>query len=289
MRARISGITLAVAALAARAKFTRSAGEILDFWFENDALKALFGFDAIVGNYASPYTPGSGYVLLHHAFGEVNGQRGVWGHAIGGMGAITQAMACAAQRRGARIETEQSVERVLVEDGRAVGIELANGRVVRARVIAANVNPKLLYLRLVEPRHLPRDFLEGMQRYRCGSATFRINVALSELPQFSCLPAGGGAVGTGAAIDDAGVRDHHRSGIIIAPSLQYMDRAFAEAHLHGYSRAPIIELVIPSTLDDSLAPAGAHVASLFCQHFAPQLPDGRSWESARDEASPAPC
>jgi len=267
--------------------FTRSAGEILDFWFENDALKALFGFDAIVGNYASPYTPGSGYVLLHHAFGEVNGQRGVWGHAIGGMGAITQAMARAAQRRGARIETEQSVERILVEDGRAVGIELANGRVVRARVIAANVNPKLLYLRLVEPRHLPRDFLDGILRYRCGSATFRINVALSELPQFSCLPAAGhGAIGTGAAsFDDAGVGDHHRSGIIIAPSLQYMDRAFAEAHLHGYSRAPIIELVIPSTIDDSLAPAGAHVASLFCQHFAPQLPDGRSWESARDEAT----
>jgi phytoene dehydrogenase-like protein len=251
--------------------FTRSAGDILDGWFESDALKALYGFDAVVGNFASPYSAGSAYVLLHHALGEVNGQRGVWGHAMGGMGAITQAMAAEARRLGVRIETGASVERVSVEAGRARGLTLADGRSIRARVIAANVNPKLLYLRLIEPGELPEEFLAAMRRYRCASATFRINVALSELPHFT---AAAGAT-TGACAD------HARAGIILAPSLSYMDRAFAEARLQGYSNAPIIEMLIPSTLDDSLAPPGAHVASLFCQHFAPELPQGRPWAAAR--------
>jgi phytoene dehydrogenase-like protein len=249
--------------------FTRSAGDLLDFWFESDAVKAWLGFDAVVGNYASPYTPGSAYVLLHHAFGEVNGQRGAWGHARGGMGAITQAMAREVLRRGARIETGAAVERVLVEAGRARGVRLADGRIVRAEVVASNVNPKLLYLQLLEPGQLPPEFRAAIQRYRCASATFRMNVALSELPQFSCAP-------------QSEVGDHHRSGILIAPSLRYMDRAYLEARLQGHSSAPIIEMLIPSTVDDTLAAPGTHVASLFCQHFAPQLPDGRSWESARE-------
>src|SRR6185312_657117 len=233
--------------------FTRSAGEILDDWFESDALKALYGFDAVVGNYASPYTPGSAYVLLHHAFGEVNGHRGQWGHALGGMGAITQAMACEAQAHGARIETGDAVVRVEVRKGRACGVLLESGRHIAARVVAANVNPKLLYQQLLEPQHLPADFLDAIRRYRCGSATFRINVALSELPRFTAAqraPASSGVKGP----------DHLGSGIILAPSLSYMDRAFAEARLHGYSSAPVIEMLIPSTLDDSLAPPGAHVA-----------------------------
>ena len=258
--------------------FTRSAGELLDHWFESDALKALYGFDAVVGNYASPYTPGSAYVLLHHAFGEVNGQRGVWGHAIGGMGAITQAMARSARERGALIETDASVERVLIERGRAVGVELSSGRCIRAGTVVANVNPKLLYLQLIEPGHLPADFVASMQRYRCGSASFRMNVALAELPRFSAVQSVSGPL---RASIDAG--EHLRAGIILAPSLGYMDRAFATARLQGYSSQPIVEMVIASTLDDSLAPAGAHVASLFCQHFAPVLPEGRSWESARDQ------
>jgi phytoene dehydrogenase-like protein len=154
-------------------------------------------------------------------------------------------------------------------------VELADGRRIRARIVAANVNPKLLYLQLIEPQHLPPDFIAAMQRYRCGSATFRMNVALSELPRFDATPAA-----------DAGAPgDHLRSGIILAPSLAYMDRAFAQARLQGHSSAPIIEMLIPSTVDDSLAPRGAHVASLFCQHFAPQLPHGRSWESAREQMS----
>jgi phytoene dehydrogenase-like protein len=251
---------------------TKSAGDYLDAWFEGDLVKALFGFDAIVGNYASPYTPGTAYVLLHHAFGEVNGKKGVWGHAIGGMGAITQAMAKAVTSHGVEIETGAPVREVLVERGRAVGVVLEDGSAIRAGAVAANVNPKLLYTRLVPPAALAPDFLARMGRWRCGSGTFRMNVALSELPGFTALPGREPA-------------DHHTSGIILAPSLAYMDRAYDDARAHGWSREPVIEMLIPSTLDDSLAPAGAHVASLFCQHVAPDLPDGASWDERRDEVA----
>src|SRR3954451_1907084 len=158
--------------------FTRSAGEMLDERFENDLIKALFGFDAIVGNYASPYTPGSAYVMLHHAFGEVNGKKGVWGHAIGGMGAITQAMASAARGHGAEIELGAGVREVIVEGGRATGVVLDNGKTIRAKYVASGVNPKLLYTRVIPPAALAPEFLDRITRWRDGSGTFRMNVAL---------------------------------------------------------------------------------------------------------------
>src|SRR3954447_25747440 len=139
--------------------FTRSAGEMLDEWFESDLIKALFGFDAIVGNYASPYAAGSAYVMLHHAFGEVNGKKGVWGHAIGGMGAITSSMARAARGHGAEIETDAGVREVIVERGRAAGVVLDNGKTIRASYVVSGVNPKLLYTRLIPAGALPTDFL----------------------------------------------------------------------------------------------------------------------------------
>jgi phytoene dehydrogenase-like protein len=238
--------------------FAKSAGDWLDGWFESDPIKALFGFDSIVGNYASPYTPGSAYVLLHHVFGEVNGRKGVWGHAIGGMGAITQAMAAACAEQGVEVRLETPVASVLTEKGRAVGAVTEAGDVVRARAVISNLHPRLLFDRLVDPAVVPADFSERMASYASGSGTFRMNVALSELPSFTSLPERG---------------DHLTAGIIMAPSLTYMDRAHAEARLHGWSRNPIIEMLIPSTLDDSLAPPGQHVASLFCQHVSPDLAD----------------
>ena len=250
--------------------FTRSAGEILDHWFEGEPLKAAFGFDSVVGNFASPYTPGSAYVLLHHAFGEVEGRRGVWGHAIGGMGAITQAMAAEARRLGVQIHTEAPVQQVKVRDGRAAGIVLQDGREIEVQRVVGNVNPKLLYLDMLEPQHVDPDFRERMSRWKCGSATLRMNVALSELPDFSCLR------GTNP-------QPHHSSGIILAPSLQYMDRAHTDAREHGWSREPIVEILIPSTVDDLLAPPGQHVASLFCQHFSPDL--GQGWEAQRERVA----
>jgi phytoene dehydrogenase-like protein len=252
--------------------FVKSAGDYLDGWFESAPIKAAFGFDGIVGNYASPYTPGSAYVLLHHVFGQVNGKKGVWGHAIGGMGAITQAMARAAESRGVEVRTQSPVREIIVEAGRAVGVVIEGGESLRARSVVSNLNPKLLYEKLLDPAALPREFLERIRQWRCGSGTFRMNVALTELPDFTVLP------GRDAA-------EHHTAGIIMAPSLAYMDQAYLDAKAAGWSRRPIVEMLIPSTLDDSLAPPGQHVASLFCQHVAPVLPGGASWDAHREQVA----
>lgn len=252
--------------------FATSAGEYLEGWFESDPIKAVYGFDGIVGHYASPYTPGSAYVLLHHCFGEVNGKKGTWGHAIGGMGAITQAMARSAAGRGAVIRLGAAVAAVTVENGRAVGVVTEAGETLRGSAIVSNLNPKLLYLRLIDPAVLPQDFRERIAQWRCGSGTFRMNVALAELPDFTCLPGRSQA-------------DHHSAGIILAPTLGYMEQAYFDARTLGWSRQPIVEMVIPSTLDDSLAPPGRHVASLFCQHVAPELPNGESWDAHRERVA----
>jgi len=255
--------------------FTKSAGDVLDAWFESDPIKAAFGFDAIVGHFASPYTPGSAYVLLHHVIGEVNGHRGVWGHAIGGMGAITQAMRKEAERRGVEIITGCEVANVCVDMRGAQGVQLTDGRVIEGRCVVSGVNPKLLYTQLVPQHALEADFLQRMRHYRCASGTFRMNVALSELPSFTCMP--------GAQAKQA--RDHHKSGIIIAPSLKYMEQAYFDARTLGCSRAPVVEMLIPSAVDDTLAPAGQHVASLFCQHFNPVLPNDLDWNEIKEPAA----
>ena len=252
--------------------FVKSAGDYLDTWFESAPIKAAYGFDGIVGNYASPYAGGSAYVLLHHVFGEVNGKKGAWGHAIGGMGAISQAMSKAATERGVDIRVSSAVREVLVEQGRAVGVVTEAGEAIRARSVVSNLNPKLLYGKLIDASVLERNFRERMTHWRCGSGTFRMNVALSELPDFKVLP--------GRA-----VAEHHTSGIIMAPSLAYMDKAYLDAKSGGWSKQPIVEVLIPSTLDDSLAPPGQHVASLFCQHVAPELPNGASWDDHREEVA----
>ena len=247
--------------------FTKSASDILDRYFETDIVKALFGFDAVVGNYASPATPGSAYVLLHHLFGEAAGVPGAWGHAIGGMGAITQAMAKACKEKGVEIILDAPVEEIIVERGKAVGA-VAGGKTYRARQVVANVHPRILFERLLPQGTVAPEVDRRMKSWASESATFRMNVALSELPRFTSLPEPG---------------DHLTAGIIIAPSLSYMDRAYIDARRDGVSAEPIVEMLIPSTLDDSLAPEGAHVASLFCQHFPYDVPGG--WDARRDEAA----
>ncbi len=254
---------------------TRSAGDVLDAWFEWDALKGLHGFDAVVGAFQNPYAPATAYGLLHHACGEVNGKPGLWGHALGGMGSITQAMAREAVRLGVHLRTDAPVAAIRTDrfrgrQVRVAGVQLADGSMLGARIVAANVNPKMLFLELLEPEALPVDFRARIARYRCESATFRMNVALSELPRFRALPRDG---------------PHLGSGILMAPSLGYMERAYLDARSMGWSRAPIVEMLIPSTIDPTLAPPGAHVASLFCQHFAYALPSGRSWREERERAA----
>ena len=249
--------------------FTKSATSFLDQWFESEPVKAAFGFDAVVGNYASPDTPGSAYVLLHHVFGEVNGKKGAWGHCVGGMGTITRIMARVCEEAGVEISLESPVDQVLVDGDRAVGVKLDSGEEIAAKRVIANVGPKLLYGKMLDASHQPEDFRRRMRGFKAGGGTFRMNVALSELPRFTALPEPG---------------EHHSSGIIIAPTLDYMDKAFLDAKVHGWSKAPIVEMLIPSTVDDSLAPQGQHVASLFCQQFAPELPDGRDWDEEEDKA-----
>jgi phytoene dehydrogenase-like protein len=249
----------------------RSAADILERHFDGELTKALFGFDGVVGNFASPRSPGTAYVLLHHLFGEAAGVPGAWGHAIGGMGSITQAMARACREAGVDILLNMPVEEVIVSGGRAAGV-VAGGRAWQARSVVAGVNPRLLFDRLVPRGAVDQDVASRMHGWKCESATFRMNVALSELPKFTVLPKKG---------------NHLTAGIIMAPSLDYMHRAWVDAEVNGWARQPIIEMLIPSTLDPGLAPKGKHVASLFCQHFRYDLGAGRSWDDKREKAADA--
>jgi phytoene dehydrogenase-like protein len=250
--------------------FIKSAADFLGQWFESEVVRGALAFDGIVGAYAGPFTPGTAYLLLHYAFGEVNGKPGVWGHAVGGMGAVSEAMARAAEARGAAIRTGAPVRSLLVEGEMAAGVELQSGERIRARTVAANVPPKLLFRDLVPDGAVDPDLRRRFIGLKSGSAVFRMNVALSELPDFTCRP--------GKA-----AQDHHGSGIIIGPTVDYLDRAWLDARAHGWSRQPVVEMLIPSTLDPPLAPPGRHVASLFVQYAAPRLPGARSWDDAREE------
>ncbi|MEG3144736.1 NAD(P)/FAD-dependent oxidoreductase [Sphingomonas sp. RT2P30] len=257
--------------------FVKSAREFLDHWYEDDHVKTAFGFDAVVGNFAGVSSPGSAYVLLHHVFGEVNGKKGAWGHAVGGMGAITQAMAAACTDLGVEISLEAPVAKLLVEGGKVAGVRLESGEEIAAATVAANVGPALLYRQLIDKSDMTPAFNRRIEGFKTGSGTFRMNVALSELPDFTVFPGKEKA-------------EHHTAGIIIAPGMDYMDKAYDDARVKGWSDAPIIEMKLPSTVDDSLAPPGAHVASLFCQQFAPELPanaDGtsRSWDDVREQVA----
>jgi phytoene dehydrogenase-like protein len=243
---------------------TRSLGDYLDSWFESEELKGLLGLECAIGNFVDPYQTGTAYVLLHHAFGEVNGKTGAWGHARGGMGAISSALAASAQAYGADIEVDAPVVKLLIDRGKAHGVNLADGRQLHAPLVAAGIHPKTLLLDLIGSAHLSVETNRRIRAYKSHSATFRMNVALSGLPEFFNL-----------SPQTPGVFEHT---IEICPSLAYMSEAFRSAKQAGVSNAPIVSMWFPSVLDDSLAPDGQHVASLFCQHFQRHLPAGRRWD-----------
>ncbi|EED35285.1 putative oxidoreductase family protein [Luminiphilus syltensis NOR5-1B] len=250
---------------------TRSLGDHLDSWFEGEALKGLLGFEGIIGNFADPYQPGTAYVLLHHAFGEVNGKTGAWGIARGGMGAISDSMAASARARGVTIETNAAVEKILVERGHACGVVTEDGREFRAKQIAANVHPQILLNKLLGDEPKAPDDQRRIDAYRSHSATFRMNVAISELPQFTQMKGKG--------------EFHFEGAIELCQSLPYIRDAYDTAKSHGWSQRPIVSMQIPSTQDDTLAPKGAHVASLFCQHFQRHLPNGQNWDDVREQVA----
>lgn len=250
---------------------TKSLGDYLDMWFEGEALKGVLGLEGVIGNFAEPYQAGTAYVLLHHAFGEIKGRAGAWGIARGGMGAISESMASFARSQGVHIETDCPVEKILTDKGRVSGVLTADGRELRTNCVAANVHPQILLRKFLDESLLDPGDQRRIAAYRSHSATFRMNVALSELPRFSSM------VGRGD--------EHFMGAIEVSPSLPYIQQAYFDARTLGWSRAPVISMQVPSTQDDSLAPPGGHVASLFCQHFQRHLPDGRNWDEVKEEVA----
>jgi phytoene dehydrogenase-like protein len=247
---------------------TGPARPILDRWFESEELKATLATDAIIGAMASPTMPGTAYVLFHHVMGETNGKKGVWGYVKGGMGALTQAIASAARALGVEIRCEQEVRQILVEKGRAAGVVTADGKEYRAPIVASNADANVTFNRLVSPKDLPDDVLEAIRRISYDSASLKINVALSELPDFTCCP--GSQPGP-----------QHRGTIHICPDLDTIERAYDDAKYGKPSERPILECTIPSVVDPTVAPPGKHLMSMFIQ-YAPYRLRGTTWDEQRE-------
>ncbi len=248
---------------------TGAATPILDRWFESEQLKVTLATDAIIGAMASPSMPGTAYVLFHHVMGECDGVRGVWGYVRGGMGGISNAIAAAARERGAEIRTNAEVARILVKNGAVRGVALADGTEIRAPRVASGVDANVTFLRLMDNGDLPADFVESVRNIDYASASCKINLALSELPDFTAVP---GAPGP-----------QHRGTIHISPTMEYIERAYDDAK-YGYpSKQPIIEATIPSALDDTLAPKGKYVMSMFTQYFPYKLAPGLSLADEKEK------
>jgi phytoene dehydrogenase-like protein len=249
---------------------TSAARPILDRWFESDVLKATLATDAIIGTFQPISAPGTGYVLLHHVMGTAGGARGVWGYVEGGMGALTQALAQSACASGAQIRTDAEVAEILVADGKAAGVKLLGGEVIKARMVASSADAHQTFEILLPAQALPLPFREAVSRIDYSSASMKINLAVSELPDFLCFPG------------KSDVGPQHRGTIHLGASLEYLERAYDDAKHGQPSQRPIIEMTIASSVDRTLAPPGHHVIGLFVQ-YAPYRLAGASWDEIRDE------
>jgi phytoene dehydrogenase-like protein len=245
---------------------TMSATDLLDQWFETDVLKATMSASGIIGTFQGVRSPGTAYVLLHHYMGEIDGAFRAWGFSRGGTGAISNAIAGAAREAGVEIRTEAPIARITVKHGRATGVALENGDEIEAGVVASSVDPHRTFLKLMEPGTLEDDFLAEVRRYKLRGSSGKVNMALSGLPEFTCLP------GAGA---------HLRGAISISPGVEYMERAYDEAKYGDFSKRPYIDMVIPSLTDPSVAPPGRHVLSCFVQYAPFKLREG-TWDEKRD-------
>jgi phytoene dehydrogenase-like protein len=245
-----------------------SARTILDRWFEAEQLKATLATDAIIGAMAAPSMPGTAYVLFHHVMGETNGKRGVWGYVKGGMGGLTQALAAAARDLKVEIRCNADVQRILIKQGEVSGVALADGTGFAAPVVASNADAHITFTRLLDPKELPGDFRAALERIDYSSASLKINVALSELPNFSACPR-----------TEPG--PHHRGTIHICPDLDTIERGYDDAKYGKPSERPILECTLPSVVDASVAPAGKHLMSMFIQ-YAPYHLKGATWDELRE-------
>jgi phytoene dehydrogenase-like protein len=242
----------------------------IDRWFESEELKVTLATDAIIGAMASPSMPGTAYVLFHHVMGECDGVRGVWGYVRGGMGGISNAIASAAREKGAEIRTNSEVTRILVKGGEAVGVVLKGGTEIRARRVASGADANITFLKLLETTELPPEFVDAVRAIDYSSASLKINISLTELPDFKAVPG-----------NEPGPQ--HRGTIHISPTMEYIERAYDTAKYGCPSEYPIIEATIPSVLDDTLAPPGKHVMSMFTQYFPYKLAPGLSLQEEKEK------
>jgi phytoene dehydrogenase-like protein len=247
---------------------TGAATPILDRWFESDELKATLATDAVIGAFAPPSHPGTAYVLFHHVMGECNGVRGVWGYVRGGMGMISQSIAFAAKTHGADIRTNAEVGRILVRDGVATGVALKDGTEFTAKRVISGADANVTFNKLMDAKDLPADFLAAVNRIDYSSATVKINVAVSEPPQFKAMP------GTG-------IGPQHHGTMHICPSMEYIERAYDDAKYGKPAENPMLECTMGTALDSSLAPPGQHIISMFIQ-YAPYHLKGTTWDAERD-------
>jgi phytoene dehydrogenase-like protein len=246
---------------------TMSSADYLDEWFEFDPLKATKSASGIIGTFLGPRSPGTAYVLLHHYMGEIDGAFRAWGFQKGGTGAISETIARAARALGAEIRTDATVEKVLVRNGRATGVALASGEEISAPVVVSGLDPRRTFLDLVDSKEMPGDVIEAIRRFKFRGSSGKVNLALSELPDFTCLP---------------GFGPHLRGAISISPSLDYLERAYDDAKYGEFSKRPYMDVVIPSMIDPGMAPPGKHVMSCFVQ-YAPYNQNG-GWTDASREA-----
>jgi len=246
---------------------TMSSADFLNEWFEFDPLKATKSASGIIGTFLGPRSPGTAYVLLHHYMGEIDGAFRAWGFAKGGTGAVSEAIASSARSFGAQVRTNAPVARVIVKGGRTTGVVLDNGEELSARVVVSGLDPRRTFLELLDPHQLPEDLVADVRRYKFRGSSGKVNLALSELPDFTCLP---------------GVGDHLRGAVSISPSIDYIERAYDEAKYGTFSSRPYMDIVIPSMIDPGMAPPGKHVMSIFVQYAPYHLEGG--WTDAKREA-----
>jgi phytoene dehydrogenase-like protein len=251
---------------------TGAARTILDRWFESDEVKATLATDAIIGAFAAPSMPGTAYVLFHHVMGECDGARGVWGYVRGGMGGIAKALAGAARQHGAEIRTGAPVARIVTHNGRVRGVALEDGTEIEASRVASNVDANVTFVRLLDPGELPGDFLQAVRNIDYSSASLKINVALRELPNFTAWPSPA----------DGEPGPQHRGTIHIAPSLDYIERAYDDAKYGRPSDEPVLECTLASAVDETVAPPGKHVMSMFVQYAPNRLREG-NWNDLKEK------
>jgi len=246
---------------------TMSSSDYLDEWFECGPLKATKSASGIIGTFMGPRSPGSAYVLLHHYMGEIDGAYRAWGFCKGGNGTISNAIAAAARAHGAVLRTEAPVRQVLVKGGRATGVVLESGEEILAPVVVSGLDARRTFLDLVDSRELPEDLVEQVRRFRFRGSSGKVNLALSELPDFTCMP---------------GVGVQHKGAFSISPSVDYLERAYDDAKYGEFSRRPYMDIVFPSMIDPGMAPPGKHVASIFVQYCPYHVNGG--WTPAKREA-----